>query len=396
MVMRVGVIGYGNRIKNICNQMAALNPDIHLLAIADPRHEALAKQFADGARSDVAFYPTAEAMLAVGALDGVLIGTRCHLHAEMALKVMALNLPMFLEKPVAITWRELAQLKVAARRYTAPCVTSFPLRAHPIVQKAKQLIEHGEIGAVQQIIAVNHVPYGRIYFREWYRNHAETGGMFLQKATHDLDYLSFLAGARATRVAAMMSQGRVFGGAMPAGLHCQACAKQEQCPESPWWDYYVKGGEQPPREAEDRLCCFSQEIGTPALGMNEDFSSCLIEYANGVQASYTQNLLVSDGAGVRGATVIGYDGTVQFDWYRNELKLVKHHLKEEQTIKFTAPSSPSSIHLANRVLAYEFIQVLRGGKTPICSLADGIDSAALCLSCKESATTGQFVNVPQD
>ena len=66
MVMRVGVIGYGNRIKNICNQMAALNPDIHLLAIADPRHEALAKQFADGARSDVAFYPTAEAMLAVG------------------------------------------------------------------------------------------------------------------------------------------------------------------------------------------------------------------------------------------------------------------------------------------------------------------------------------------
>ena len=394
MTKRIGVIGFGNRIRNICTQISALCQDVALCAVADPRHAELRQQSDTPGQPPVVFYPDADTMLAEQSLDGVLIGTRCNLHVEMALKVMARNLPMFLEKPVAIDRDGLSALRAAARSYTAPCLTSFPLRAHPIVQRARELIDRGEIGAVQQIVAVNHIPYGRIYFRDWYRNHAETGGLFLQKATHDLDYLTFLAGAHPTRVAAMFSRGRVFGGDMPPGITCSRCEKQEECPESPWWEYCMKGGVTPPKEAEDRLCCFGREIGTPDTGMNEEFSSCQIEFANGVQASYTQNCFVSEGSGRRGASVIGYDGTIEFDWYRNELTLYKHHLKEEHTIKFTAIGSPSSVHLANRTLAFNFIQILRGSHPPICSLSDGIESAELCLTCKESAEQGCFMPIP--
>lgn len=57
-------------------------------------------------------------------------------------------------------------------------------------------------------------------------------------------------------------------------------------------------------------------------------------------------------AGARGATVSGYDGTVGFDWYTNELTRVRHHHP------FTA-------------------------------------TERACLAARESADTGTFVDVRQ-
>ena len=46
--------------------------------------------------------------------DGVVpIGTRCHLHTRMAIKVASVGLPLFLEKPVAISPEELGALREA-------------------------------------------------------------------------------------------------------------------------------------------------------------------------------------------------------------------------------------------------------------------------------------------
>lgn len=47
---------------------------------------------------------TPEEMLERERLDGILIGTRCSLHTEMALKVTPTGIPLFLEKPVALPY----------------------------------------------------------------------------------------------------------------------------------------------------------------------------------------------------------------------------------------------------------------------------------------------------
>ena len=60
----------------------------------------------DGER--ITFYDDPDAMLDKESLDGVLVGTRCNLHTPMALKVMARNLPLYLEKPVAVTMERAA------------------------------------------------------------------------------------------------------------------------------------------------------------------------------------------------------------------------------------------------------------------------------------------------
>src|SRR5262245_27611667 len=79
-------------------------------AVADPRGAAI-KVGDDGFLDQARLYPAAEDLLAEASqLDGVMIGTRCNLHTEMACKVAQTGLPLFLEKPVAITFEQVQRL----------------------------------------------------------------------------------------------------------------------------------------------------------------------------------------------------------------------------------------------------------------------------------------------
>ena len=74
--------------------------------------------------------------------------------------------------------------------------------------------------------------YGSGYYHGWMRDESQTGGLWLQKTTHDFDYINSLVRQRPVRITAMESK-TVFRGDMPAGLHCVDCPRQEECPESP-------------------------------------------------------------------------------------------------------------------------------------------------------------------
>lgn len=391
MAFQMGVIGYGGRIKGVIDSyIRVLEPAARVVAITDVRNEEIRGQLGPEAKG-IRFYDDADRMLDSEKLDGVLIGTRCDMHTPMAIKVMARNLPMYLEKPVATSMEQILSLHQASMRYTAPCVVSFPMRLSPLTLRARQLIADGAIGRLEHIQAVNNVPYGSVYFDSWYRDYRITQGLFLQKATHDIDYISFIAGDRPRQVAAMMSRGRVYGGRKPAGLRCSSCSEQQTCPESPFWKTKVVGLQPKWRGNEDHPCCFGQDIGDDKTGCNEDSSSCLIQFESGLQAVYTQNFFVRRDAGARGATLIGYDGTIRFDWFTNILKLTRHH--ENETISYNMGSEIDGHGGGDIELAHDFIRAMRDrapGRSP---LSAGIQSAAACLTCRTSAEKRQFLEV---
>ena len=62
------------------------------------------------------------------------------------------------------------------------------------MQTVKELIEADVISTVECVVAFNDVPYGEVYYNDWYRNYDQAGGLFLQKATHDLDYIYYVLG----------------------------------------------------------------------------------------------------------------------------------------------------------------------------------------------------------
>ncbi len=126
-------------------------------------------------------------MLKNEALDGVIIGTRCSTHTDFAELASKYSLPIFLEKPVCIKEDDLARLEALVPQMNDKTVVSFPLRVSNLLLKVKEIIDSGRIGKVEHVQAYNNVPYGIGYYHKWYREESVTGGMFLQKATHDLD-----------------------------------------------------------------------------------------------------------------------------------------------------------------------------------------------------------------
>jgi len=167
-------------------------------------------------------------MLDMEELDGIMIGTRCNLHTDMAINVIERGIPLFLEKPVSITIEEVKRLNEARKKYNPQVVVSFPLKTSNIVQIVKDMIDSGKIGKIENVQAFNDVEYGRVYQHDWYRDSDLTGGMWLQKATHDLDYIDYILDGQPTEICAMYSH-NIFKGNMPADLKCIDCETQDTC-----------------------------------------------------------------------------------------------------------------------------------------------------------------------
>ena len=378
----MGIIGYGVRISSLTEIILGYALGAKIGAIADidiprVREKLKEKNIKDG---DIAFYADAGEMLEKERLDGVLIGTRCSFHARMAAMVLRRNIPLFLEKPVATTMEDLKMLKSAYEQSKSLVVVSFPLRVTPLAKLAKEIVDSGKIGTVEHVQAVNNVPYGGVYYHNWYRDENETGGLFLQKATHDFDYINCLLGLKPVSICAMKSK-RIFKGDKPPGLFCKDCDECETCPEGPFEMKYARYD-----SANGDMCCFASDTG------NEDSGSAIIRYETGMHASYSQNFFARKAAASRGARLFGYSGTLEFDWYKDELKVYMHSSPRTETYKID--SSSMSHGGGDNALAYNFIRIMQGKeKESVAHMVAGFLSAMMCLKAKLSAETDTFQDI---
>lgn len=337
-------------------------PDLQVTGIVDPASTEALQRLPESQRAGARVFSTVEDMLASGQLDALAIGTRCDSHTPIAIQVAGAGLPLFLEKPVSISLEQARELERAYAGVKSEVVVSHPLRVSKLCQMAKTLLEENAIGRPEHVLGINYVPYGNVYFDTWHRDYRITQGLFLQKATHDFDYLAYLMGAPIVRVAAMHQQGRVF---RDASL---------QPPEGEPTSYYYP------------------EIGQPETGMNEDASSALLHFANGAQGVYTQVFYSKHAAAARGATISGLRGTLQFDWHKGALHL--HHHEVDRTTTHYPPTGHEHFG-GDQVLAENFVAVIRGEAASTSTLRAGLQSVYACLAAKQSAETGQFVDVQQ-
>jgi predicted dehydrogenase len=385
---RLAVIGYGARSAWMVKCLQNAMPDLCVCAVIDPNEDQARSRMPEKDRESVLFFKDVPSLFRAAKPDAVLIGTRCNLHTPYAIQVARYPVALFLEKPVAISMKQTIALERAFEKSKCRVVVSFPLRVSPLCILGRERIETGAVGRPEHILAVNYVPYGTCYFDGGYRDYAVTQGLFLQKATHDLDYMSFLMGSAITRVAATALKGRVFGGRKKAGLTCSTCKESADCLESPSnRKCNLSGG-----TTEDHPCVFGTDIGTPESGMNEDCSSVLVEFASGAQGVYTQVFFTRRDAAARGATVSGYHGTLSFDWYTNQMKHVRHHRPFSDV---TTGGSGLSHFGGDQELALDFAAAIQGSGHSRTPIETGIQSAYACLAAKISSETGRFVRVRQ-
>lgn len=382
--MKIGIIGFGGRIKGVYKLLEKQGLcDVQLAAITDVRNdeikEALKKEGRDP--SKISFYEDADEMMEKEELDGIMIGTRCSLHTDMAIKVLEKNIPLFLEKPVSTNMDDFFRLKAAAEKTKAQTVVSFPLRTSTVATTVKEIIDSGKVGTVEHVQAFNNVPYGDVYYQSWYRDEEETQGLFLQKATHDFDYINYLIGLKPVEICAMTSK-QIFKGDKPAGLTCRNCDEYFTCKDS---EYFVR--EHFKDDPVGKLCCYATDTG------NEDSGSAIVRYESGMHISYTQNFFARRAAAKRGAILLGYKGTLEFDWYTGEIKVCMHHTPRVDTYKFDA--TDGSHFGGDDVLAANFIKLIQGQEDSIATLESGLISSLMCIKAKQSAQTRQFMKIDE-
>ena len=377
-MLKIGVIGYGTRINHMVKDTVATG-EAKLTAIMDIDIETVKEKYIiPNGFEDINFYTDAEEMLKNEKLDGVFIGTRCSLHTKYAMMVAKYNIPLFLEKPVCISYEELNQLKTIPHM-EEKTVVSFPLRLSNMCNYVKDIIDSGRLGEITHVQAYNNVTYGRGYFHLWYRDDSITGGLFLQKATHDLDYINYLLGGLKPVCISAMESKQIYKGNKPAGLKCVDCDERATCQES---DINIRKLNDGRRIGE--YCCFAVDTG------NHDSGSVLIEYENGMHAVYSQNFIVRGGAGKRGARLVGYNGTVEFDW-NSATVTVYHHfdgITETHNFKKTDGHGGGDILLINN-----FIGIMKGEEKSNSPLSEGVLSAEMCLAARKSATEKKFVYI---
>ncbi len=357
--MRIAAIGLGGRSSGVYrDQIRRLCPEARIVGLLDPDPQAVAR-LPEDERAAVQRVDDVDALIATRP-DAVLVGTRCNLHARFGIELARHRLPVYLEKPVATSLTDAIALERAWGADDSRVVVSFPLRVTPLVVQAKRWLAEPTTGRISHINAVNYVPYGAVYFETWYRDHATTQGLFLQKATHDFDYLAHLMGRPIVRVAAMALQGRV---------HQEA--SQRQGTGEP--DVYYHTG-----------------VGTPESGMNEDCSSALIEFEGGVHGTYSQVFYARNGAAARGATLCGQRATIAFDWFTDRVRRIWHHQPTAEELLLKTANGHGG---GDEALAQNLIDMVRNGAPSVAPLRAGIESVYACLAAKESAATGHFVTV---
>lgn len=375
---KIAFIGAGKRIVDVYRNLDEWGPVV-VSAVCDPDEAGVRERFKQKGieNENIVFYKEneIEKMLDEIKPDGVMVGTRCNLHAISARPVLDRGIPLFLEKPVGITDADLTLLQDAPNKDKT--VVSFPLRLSTLAEKAKSIVDSGVLGPISQIQAVNNTIVGRSYFKKWYRDDAITGGLFLQKATHDIDVIRYVTGFDPVTMTAVASK-VIFTGDKPKGLRCNQCTEKYTCPES---TQLISKIYLDPEQPD--TCSFAVDTG------NQDSGTIVMIDAQGRHAVYTQNFVVRKNAGRRQVRIIGLNATLEFNFFDGTLNVYYHHINHVEQHATTNKQVHSG---GDVILARNFYEVING--LPSRSLlTDGIRSAQICLTAQQASEQQKFLSV---
>jgi predicted dehydrogenase len=133
----------------------------------------------------------AAALIADPQVNTVVVATRHDTHARFAAEALAAGKHVFVEKPLALTLDELAQVEVALSRAGRLLMVGFNRRFAPHVQRMKRLLD----GVHEPKVFVSVMNAGAIPADNWTQDPAVGGGRIVGEACHHVDLMRFLAGS---------------------------------------------------------------------------------------------------------------------------------------------------------------------------------------------------------
>jgi len=177
--------------------------------IASGKRSKLVAISGDGSNCDVAkveakkygarFYRNYEELLKDDNVEAVYIAIETHRHKEIAIRAAEEGKNILLEKPIALNTKDADEVIKAAEKAGIKLMLPFNPRFTETLQKAKEMIEKGEIGALEYIQTISENVKPPIFLQgldmSWFLDPEKSGGGgFMDTAPHGIDSLLWLTG----------------------------------------------------------------------------------------------------------------------------------------------------------------------------------------------------------
>ena len=284
--IRLGVLGFGLR-GSIARTAHRPGAGSRVTALAE--HDTAARAAADEAFPDALVVADHREVIESPDVDAVVVLTPDHTHADLACEALRAGKPVFVEKPLDISIERCDDLLRTAYDTGSRLYVGHNMRHMPVVRLMRDVIARGEIGEVKTVWVRHFVGYGGDwYFKDWHAERRYTKGLLLQKASHDLDVLHWLANGYTRQVQA-------FGDLVVYGDN-----PHRRVPGEPKHaDWHDVDGNWPPH---------TQRGLNPVIDV-EDVSLVNLRLDNGVLAAYQQCHFTPDYW--RNYTVIGDAGRLE-------------------------------------------------------------------------------------
>lgn len=184
----VGVIGCGSIAQHMHLPGYAKCPGVEVVAACDPvrRRRKEAEQLADGLRT----YTDCRKMIAAEELDVVSVCSPNRFHAEHALAGLVAGAHVLLEKPAALSMKEIGAIKRAVRRSKRQLIVGFSHRFMRGNLRIRKMLQAGTIGEPFMIRArfAHTGPFPGWAKDDWfYDPKASGGGAMLDMGIHAID-----------------------------------------------------------------------------------------------------------------------------------------------------------------------------------------------------------------
>jgi len=236
--LKVIVIGAGARGNTYSRIMKKMPEKYKVVGVAEP-HEYKRAEFAKkhGIPEERCYAGWEEMLAEPKFADIAMITTNDNGHFEPTMKAIELGYDILLEKPVAQTARECADIAIAARKRGVRALVCHVLRYTPFYKTLKSIVESGMIGevmSVDQVEAIGDTHFAHSYVRGNWHDSDATTPIVLAKTCHDLDIIQWLIGKPCTKVSSFGELTYFNEKNAPEGapVRCSTgeCPERERCP----------------------------------------------------------------------------------------------------------------------------------------------------------------------
>lgn len=189
-MVRIGLVGSGFMAETHADAYASIDA-AEIVAVASPN---TAEEFAARRELDVETYTSAEDLMDTAAVDVVDVCSPTPTHRPLVEAAADRGLDVFCEKPIAGTLADARAMADATTDAGVAFMVGHVLRFFPPYAEAKGIVQDGGIGdpGVARARRLSEFPsWGH---GDWYEDRDRSGGVLLDLAIHDIDYLRWVVG----------------------------------------------------------------------------------------------------------------------------------------------------------------------------------------------------------